>query len=650
MREHLHALEAEGRRRILSTRGVVVSVKEEPLPCSRCGGPTVVQKATAHHVASLEHGAFVARETVRVCARRCTHPSGELVTQRSRTLSQRVPRGGVYAYDLEVRVGLDRYLRHRQRLEIQRDLEDEQGISISTGEISLLAVRFLEHLDRLHRARAPVIREALASDGGYPLHIDATGEDGRGTLFAAYAGWRQWVLGAWKLSTERADQILPRLRDVVTTFGPPCAIVRDLGRAVTSAANDLVIDLDLDIPILACHKHFAGDVGEGLLKASHDELRELVRRYRLMPDLRKLARDLGRRLGQRLPMLRGDVAAWAESPGDHSLPGGPAGLAVVRSLAQWAMDYSQDGEYGTFPFDRPYYDMYLRCRKVRRAADAFLRNSPRDARLRQALERLARILDPVLSEVPFGTIARRLASRAVLFDELRHALRLGPAGSSDPGSSLTNPRSAQDAAVELQDVRVALGAFTERLREQRPERGPAQDIRQAIDLVLDHMDRHGDSLWGHVISLPVKAGGGIRIVARTNNDLEGLWHVMKHGERRRSGRKTLTHDFECLPAAAALVQNLTHGDYTEILCGSLDRLPATFADLDAGPRARSRPSGPQAPTTDVESASLPHRDRPVLRGLPLRKRIEAAARSRAPRHQLSGIAARTRPPNRVLTR
>jgi hypothetical protein len=29
------------------------------------------------------------------------------------------------------------------------------------------------------------------------MHVDATGEDGRGTLLLVLAGWRQWVLGAW---------------------------------------------------------------------------------------------------------------------------------------------------------------------------------------------------------------------------------------------------------------------------------------------------------------------------------------------------------------------------------------------------------------------------------------------------------------------
>ena len=66
-------------------------------------------------------------------------------------------------------------------------------------------------------------------------------------LPVAFAGWRQWVMvmGAWKVPTERADVILPRLREVAFRFGPPCAIMRDLGRALAEASQSLVKETKL---------------------------------------------------------------------------------------------------------------------------------------------------------------------------------------------------------------------------------------------------------------------------------------------------------------------------------------------------------------------------------------------------------------------
>ena len=172
-----------------------------------------------------------------------------------------------------------------------------------------------------------------------------------------------------------------------------------------------------------------------------------------------------------------------------------------------------------------------------------------------------------------------------------------------------------------------------------PERGPAQDTREAIDIVLDHLERHGGSLWGHAMRLPKELGGDIRLVDRTNNALESFFRRMKQGERRRSGRKVLTYDFEQLPAGAALVANLARPDYVEILCGSLDRLPEAFAELDAEQRnediAACEADGRSFPDEEVLSRSMPYQDRALIRGEALGAWIQSAARSRAPMAALS---------------
>src|SRR5438046_3117395 len=110
-----------------------------------------------------------------------------------------------------------------------------------------------------------------------------------------------------------------------------------------------------------------------------------------------------------------------------------------------------------------------------------------------------------------------------------------------------------------------------------------------------------------------RVGGGIRLVARTNNGLESLFHTIKHGERRRSGRKILTQEFEILPPAAALATNLHHADYVSLLCGSLDRLPEAFAALDAPHRSRSIAVGAKQSSTTVETASLSTIDKRFVR-------------------------------------
>ena len=597
-----------------------------------------VQKTYVHIGKTLKHGTFQVRETVHVCRAKCRHPSGALVTRRAISVIELLIPGRTIGYDAMVFAGMQRFVYHRQREEVRDDLNHKHGVELSTGEVSDLSRLFLRYLETLHEIRAGAIRDALARDGGYPLQIDATGEDGRGTLLVALAGWRRWVLDAWKIPTERVEVILPALRSVVQRFGAPCAVVRDLGRAMIPAVNALVEEAEEEIRVLSCHQHFLADVGKDLLDSGYGELRGLFRRYKIRPNVGALARDLGRKLGVDIRQAREEVGVWqARSEEGHVVPGGRAGHATVRALAQWVLDYSADGNDHSFPFGRPYLDFYDRSVIARRAVDAFLRTPPKDMRVRRTLERLARVLEPVVAEPSFDFVAETLRKRACLFDELRDALRLVP---KDGGRNAPSPLQPQlqGAIEELRDIQAAVETLVASLRERRSQRGPAQDMRDAIDIILEHMEVHGETLWGHVFSLSTPEGEITRIVDRTNYNLEkGVFGSMKHGERRRSGRKNLTQDFEQLPPAAVLTSNLTRTDYVELLCGSLENLPEAFATLDAHRRERrlaahSIPALGRScdPIPELATASLPAADRPLLRSEAMKRRVLAAAQSRVP--------------------
>lgn len=605
--------------------GVAAAVETSRDHCDKCGAPVGVQKTIERRVATLEHGLFHTRETVMVCMSGCTHPSGHLVTRRSEVLQKIVPVGATYGYDIEVLVGLERFVRYRQREEIRSMLEKDYGIPISIGEVSVLARRFLSHLQELHLAHTESIRQVLARDGGYPLHIDATCEDGQGTLFVAYAGWREWVLGAWKISTERADVIRPLLQSMMDQFGEPRAIVRDLGRAGTKAVGELVGQLDPQPRVLACHQHFLCDVGKDLLKRDHDQLRQLFRNFRVRGKLGSLVRKLGCQLGKKIPSLLQSVEAWADQGSAQPLPAGPEGLAIVRSMAQWILDYANDGQNQGFPFERPYLDLFRRCCTVYHAVDTFRQQTAIDRDVLRVLNQLSQLLAPVNAEVAAQRLARKLEAPAKLFDDLRAVLRLdGKLQASSP--NLITP---EEQAEFLKEMEMCFTDFCNSLRERRAAQGLNKDEQKALDIVIKHLDRHGRYLWGHVLQMPEEAGGGIRIVARTNNILEGFFRHMKHGERRRSGRKVLTQDFEGLPAAAALACNLARPGYVQLVCGSLEELPARFCALDMQRREAmfATPKGTLAKPAPVGviSASLPLADRRLIRKHSLRDRIQAAA-------------------------
>jgi hypothetical protein len=459
-----------------------------------------VQKTFQHEGRTIAHGTFDVHETVWVCAAKCRHPSGKLETRRANSVVQCIMPNSITGYDLMVSVGCKRYLDHRQREEIRVELREKHAIEISCGEVTRLEKCFLDYLTRLHYSRADQLKAALHNEGGWPMHVDATGEHGQGTLLVVMAGWKKWVLGSWKIATEHSELILPCLQDIVRRFGSPCAAMRDMGRAVTLAIDAIVLEMGMNIPALACHEHFLADIGKDLLEPPHSELRGLFSRTKVRPKLRSLVRDLGRKIGEQIDEARKAVQQWQSmAEANHRLPEGRNGLAVVRAMGQWTLDYKADAAGLDFPFDRPYLDLYNRCIIALRAIDAFLRISPDDRNVVSAIKRLHRVLASVSCEVPYLQAVRRLRRRAALFDELRDKLRLA--------SKLPENESEDDLNI----MRKNFDKWISEIKNRRPERGPSEDIRNAIDTILKHVDTHGDNLWGHVIPLPEYAGGGIRL-------------------------------------------------------------------------------------------------------------------------------------------
>lgn len=628
LKEKAHYLNDCCFKQILSLPDIVVSAKGKRESCDICNGPMHVQKTFQHEGKTLEHGTFFVREAVYVCGDRCRNEDSTLSTKRAQSVTQAIIPNSITGYDLMVFVGTNRFLEHRQREEIRSDLKEKHGIKISSGEVSNLSRRFLDYLLRLHHSKADYLKNALKLDGGWPMHVDATGENGRGTLFVVMAGWKKWVMGSWKIATERSDLILPCLQDTASRFGPPCAAMRDMGKAVSPAIDSFLSELEIDIPVLACHQHFIADIGKDLLTPDHAELRGLFRQAKTRPTIKKLIRELGKEIGTYINDSRQSVLEWqAMTDAEHRLPSGQDGLAVIRAMAQWVMDYKAESSGLDFPFDRPYLDFYNRCIVASRAIDTFLRIPPDDRVVVRKIKRLSRNLTKVSCDKSFVQTVKRLTKRAELFDELRDKLRLA--------KKMPENESKKDIDV----MQTQLEEWTSSLKKRRPKQGPGKDIQKAIDVILKHIKTHGDNLWGHVITLPEIAGGGTRLVARTNELLENFFGTMKHGERRRSGRKNLTQDFEHLPAEAALAYNLNHPDYVAIVCETLDDLPFAFAQLDEQDLDRKKrgvfiqDSEELKQVLQLSSSSLSTADRHVVRTSQMDQRIKRAARSRAPRIQ-----------------
>jgi hypothetical protein len=509
-----------------------------------------VQKSKARTVVTLAAGAFEAREVRKQCVQNASCPA-----LSSAALARVVKPNQRYGYDLIVHVGLARYLRGQQREEIRHELL-EHGIALSTGTVSHLCDRFLVALEALHLFRVPELRATM--QGGYPLHLDATCDRGKGGLFVSLDGWRGWVLMAIRIDSERDDYLRPLIEKTVALFGDPVAIVRDLGEGGARAVAPL---RDQGIPDLVCHYHLLAAVGKNLCDTLYTSLRNLLRRSRLRTDLCTLLRDLRRY---------------------QDCPEGRFGPGRVRqellALVLWLLEGNGTKD-AIYPFRLPHLDRVRRYQQALAQADHWV-PCPRSQPERRALRHLESLVARVGRDTRFDTTMEQLDKAWQAFGELREALRLthaelpgGDTRTQPPELPARELRRLSEIEQEVEQYRTQLQQRVAAFGKQRAQRCPDA-------IILRYLDRYGAHLFGHPV-LRDDDGAVQAVVERTNNVLEQLFGRTKQRLRRRVGRASLGRDLEQQPPQVMLAGNLEHPDYVRALCGTLDNLPAAFAGLDA---------------------------------------------------------------------
>lgn len=460
-----------------------------------------------------------------------------------------------YGYDLIVHVGLARYFRGQQREEIRHELLDH-GIALSTGTVSHLCDRFLVALETLHLLRVPELRAAM--QGGYPLHLDATCDRGKGGLFVSLDGWRHWVLMATRIDSERDDHLRPLIEQTVALFGDPVAIVRDMGVGGAKAAKTL---RKQGIPDLVCHYHLLAAIGKNLYDRQYTNLKNLLRGSRLRTDLGTLLRDLrGYQNGSKGRFGPGRIRQ------------------ELLALVLWLME-GKGTKDAIYPFTLLHVDRVRRCEQALAQADLWV-PLPRSQPERRALRHIKSLVGRISRDPRFDTSMESLDKASRAFGELREVLRLTHA--ELPGGD-TRKQPPDLPALELRrlcEIEQAVEQYRTKL-QQRVAASSKQRAQRCPDaIILGYLDRYRDHLFGHPV-LHDADGAVQAVVERTNNLLEQLFGRTKQRLRRRVGRASLGRDLEQQPPQVMLVANLEHPDYVRILCGTLDNLPTAFAGLDA---------------------------------------------------------------------
>lgn len=555
-----------------SVAGARIRFVPELTTCPLCHKKLRVYKTETRTVITLAYGPFEAQEVLLCCPSGCQWGDGEqsVKVRRSEVLAKLVAPGHIYGFDVVAKVGLLRFLECRQHEEIQTEIKRTYGLWIPESTVGDLVHQFVDLIRALHEDRAAALRASLEAAGGYTVHVDGTCEEGSHVHFACLVGPDPIALWSDRIDSENAVQIRRVLAEVERRFGVPAAVVEDLSRPIRNAVRAQWPNT----PVFYCHQHFLADVGKDILTETYNRLREALRKSEIRSELRRFLKKVYKELGDQHDEARRicrhlDDPAFLKAEG-RSLKG----AAVAGAIAEWILAAAAAGTGKPFPYDLPHLALYLRARRALEALDQRILEQlkGRTPRGEKLLYRLRGILQKFLRSTALSRIARDLEEANSIFLRLRAALRLAAADS---------PRgmNEQDIYRSPQEVKEAEEAL-ERLKEElRRENGsdPPPARRAAIKIVLSHLTKYWDGLFGHFLPLP--DAERYLIVQRTNNLAERFFRSVKRFCRRTTGKRRLHREVDAFSDQILLVFNLKTPKYVELICGSLDRLPEAFADL-----------------------------------------------------------------------
>jgi hypothetical protein len=538
--------------------------------CPVCDEELESYKTQSQTVYSVEYGNFTAQVKYRYCPTHAYDPKDDesIVSYRSEPLARIVGPRRRYAYDVMTYLGVSRFLQGRQLQEIVPELSERYRIPISPAQAGRLSDEFLIRLSCLHASHRFHLKRLIRERGGYVLHIDASCEKKSSTVFVGIDGVSGWVLLSEKIPSEREEFIVPALRALRRGYGRPRGIMRDMGLGMERAAHAVFKGVSQRI----CHYHFLKDVGKDMLYADYQGIRSLVVDQKVTPQLNGLRRDLLTPLKRHRPnqeMLEAVLSGRCKMTRSVFRD---MDILLVVTTVDWVLNYYRDGSGLGFPFDCPYIHFYERCLKAYRLLVHLQRlvssTSFKDARLDTLVFALAKVCDPAYEAAKElqeeHTIYRAKRSE---FDRLRTVMRFYGNGKA-PLSQEMGYRSFAEMRAANKGLKKYLRTAKQRLSTTREDAR-----REALNVIVDHLERHWDYLMAK--KEPEGIWGD-----RTNNCDEGLQRDCKRRLRLLTGKKDISQEFDRLGAYMPLVQNLENPSYVEAVIGSIDNLAEAFSELD----------------------------------------------------------------------
>jgi hypothetical protein len=535
--------------------------------CPRCMTPLYAVKTTKpRRIVSIRSGEFWLKERVKACG-----VCGEPMLWRSEVPRLLVPPKRVFAYDVMVFVGEQKFLFSKTLEAIRKTLAEDHRVSISPSLLSLYAQEFCYRFECLHYAKLAKLGRWIKKEQlGYMLHVDCSCEHKSDTIFVAYDRTSEIALVSEKIPSERLPFLVPVLRKIKKYLGNPVSTMSDLALPFIKAIEKVFPGAQQRI----CHFHFLRDVGKDLLNPCYGELRTALNQSKISAELNALERDILSEYSVPDPSsINGEEPLLRRLSRRQYAEVEPA---VVLHFIRSCRKVKSTTGFG-YPFDLPWVryseTLYRQAIDVHDCVAAL-----RKRRFRSPLlDRLAETLSPFLAGgsmyEKIDPTVRRCLIREIQVTELRKVMRLcAPRHGRAPLSAVYGVTSRKEIIKFNKDLR----RYRQRLRDRSSSKGHGFR-KDGYQTILNHVQKY----WGNLVLHPsLWRALQCQVVDRTNNLPESGHRNNKQSLRKATGRQRIGREFADYGPYLPVISNLKNAKYVERVLGEYKNLALEFAQLD----------------------------------------------------------------------
>lgn len=514
-------------------------------------------KSREKKVVTLDIGTFRAKEIILQCPE-------DKALYSCEELKALTPYRCTFGYDVIVYVGYALFVHCRSEQEIVKDLA-ERNISISDREISFLGKKFVTYLALAHRESQQRIRKAMAFRGGYILHLDGTCDGDSPHLFSGLDGISELVLDNVKLPSEKADLLIPFLRQIRQQYGDPVALVHDMGKGILIAIEEVFPGK----PDFICHFHFLRDIGKDLLEDDYQRIRNRLKKLKIRTLLRQRAKALEKAIGledKAVGTLKAGIdKGKIEASSFHQMPD----LAAF-TMIHWAFDISGELKGYGFPFDHPHLLFYQRLKMIYSVIAQIRETSLRyENKTFKPLFQLFRLIKKIMDDQTLSKAVAHMQERIKVFEDLRKALRItlpeGKKGLNDDGDD-----------TDIKTIKEKVKEFREQITTDTHS-----SEKEHYKKMIQQIDAYWEKLFADPIPVDTPNGRVFIQPQRTNNTLERFFRDLKRRNRKKSGTVSLTKILKTILSDTPLVKNLDNDEYLSIILDGCSTLEERFEKIDS---------------------------------------------------------------------